>query len=120
MRIVDVHGRKPNDPSVTYVGRQCYGWKPSPLGNPLRYGQLPEVLARYQSWLEQQLATGNKAVVAALDDLSKDSVLGCWCVNLDDDRDKSPCCHAQIVAHVWRQRQEPQGEPIDDDQNEPL
>lgn len=97
MNIINVRPLPPNAPGVVYCGRATRnGWRASPLGNPftLRPGVSREsVLARYRAWLLGRIAEGDAAVIAALEALTDDSVLGCWCRPLS--------CHCDVIVEVW-------------------
>jgi len=75
---------------VVYIGR------PSPLGNPYRISaelSREAAIDNYRRWLYQALTSGNKVVVAAIESLTNESVLGCWC--------KPQACHGDVVASAW-------------------
>ena len=46
---------------------------------------------------------GSTSATELVQSLTPDSVLGCWCVNSDDESDPI-VCHAQIIRAVWRER----------------
>jgi hypothetical protein len=82
----------------------CYIGRPSPLGNPFvlgRDGDRTVVIARYRTWLQEQLAVGpaNPAhtelhrllVVAQRHSLR----LVCWCAPLP--------CHGDVIAELLRE-----------------
>ena len=101
MRVVNVRDygsvTKAELAGVTYVGR------PSLLGNPyshLRHARGCIFVAtreiaidKYRRYLYQRLINRDPQIVATLEALKEDSVLGCWCVPL--------ACHASIIAAAW-------------------
>jgi hypothetical protein len=73
-----------------YVGR------PSALGNPYSIGQdggRATVIQSYRRWLWRRLQAKDSRVLAALRELSEDSVLVCWCA--------PAACHAEVIARAW-------------------
>src|SRR5215471_6941415 len=71
MKIINVSGMTPNDPSVVYCGRRTRnGWRESVLHNPFHIGKdstREQVIANYRAYLIQLLAYGNRKILAALD-----------------------------------------------------
>jgi uncharacterized protein DUF4326 len=104
VKVINLKGKgmKPNDPSVVYCGRQMYGgWRRSPLCNPFkapRDGTHEEVIAKFRVYLLERIEAGDTAITAALDALTTDSVLACWC--------KPKPCHCDVIVEVWKQRRE--------------
>ncbi len=97
MKIINVRGLAANLAGVVYCGRECAGWKGSPLANPYRIGEDGDreaVIEKYRMWLWCRLQEGSPAVLKALEELSEDSVLGCWC----GDRP----CHCRVIEAAWR------------------
>jgi hypothetical protein len=87
-----------------YVGR------PTPLGNPFRLereDQREEVVARYATWLEEELHRGNPAVTRALEELYRslkrrgDITLLCFCAPRR--------CHGEVIAEHLKRRAEAEG-----------
>jgi hypothetical protein len=87
-----------------YVGR------PTPLGNPFRLereDQRNEVVARYATWLEQELHRGNREVARALEELYRRLkrqgalTLLCFCAPRR--------CHAEVIAEKLRLMAEAEG-----------
>jgi len=87
-----------------YVGR------PTPLGNPFRLereDQREEVVARYATWLEEELRQGNPAVTRALEELYRRLkrrgalTLLCFCAPRR--------CHGEVIAEHLRRRAEAEG-----------
>ena len=87
-----------------YVGR------PTPLGNPFRLereDQREEVVARYATWLEEELHRGNREVARALEELYRslkrrgDITLLCFCAPRR--------CHAEVIAEHLKRRAEAEG-----------
>ncbi len=87
-----------------YVGR------PTPLGNPFRLEseeQREEVVARYATWLEEQLRQGNREVARALGGLYRKLkregtlTLLCFCA--------PKRCHAEVIAERLRLMAEAEG-----------
>jgi hypothetical protein len=107
MKIINVRGMKTNDPTVTYCGRNCSGWRKSPLHNPYKEDQkyvredgttvIKTVLALFEEHLLSRLAEGDPVITQALDALTEDSVLGCWCV-------PKKRCHCEVLVEVFRDR----------------
>jgi hypothetical protein len=76
-----------------YIGR------PTPLGNPFRLKndeQREKVVARYATWLEEELHRGNREVAQALEELYQklkrqgSLTLLCFCT--------PKRCHAEVIA----------------------
>lgn len=72
----------------------------SPLGNPFHveeYGR-DNAIARYRPWLDEQIATGNRRVIDALDDIASRAMAGeqvhllCCC--------KPKSCHGDVIREV--------------------
>ncbi len=87
-----------------YVGR------PTPLGNPFRLereDQREEVVARYATWLEEELHRGNREVARALEELYRKLkrqgalTLVCFCAPRR--------CHAEVIAEHLKRRAEAEG-----------
>jgi hypothetical protein len=100
MKVVNVRRRRSNAPGIVYCGRRTYnGWRKSPLYNPYRLdkdGNRAQVIAKYRAYLLREIEKGNRAILDALDALTEDSVLGCWC--------KPLACHCDVIVEVWRMR----------------
>ena len=76
-----------------YIGRQRRGSKDFDWGNPFKIGRdgnRQQVLAKYRTWLRNQVLTG-KVTVEQLAGLYG-KVLGCWC--------KPEPCHGDILAEA--------------------
>lgn len=116
MRVVSVRGLIPstwlNLPNHVYVGRRQFlrtkagqTWPESPLHNPFKLSEMDATTAlikfedRLRSWIEM----GIPSILKALDDLTNESVLGCWCIETDKPRlaEEGAECHAEIIARVW-------------------
>jgi hypothetical protein len=95
------HGPKPDGHSRIYIGRG------SPLGNPyshIRDSQAKflvstreEAIAEYKDWLPQQVAAGNRSVLAALEHIAQRSLEGgvdliCFCV--------PKSCHGEVIRDL--------------------
>jgi len=87
-----------------YVGR------PTPLGNPfrlLREEDRDEVVARYATWLKEQIRRGNPAVTQALEELYRtlkrrgNITLVCFCAPRR--------CHAEVIAEKLKLMAEAEG-----------
>jgi hypothetical protein len=87
-----------------YVGR------PTPLGNPFRLekeDQREEVVARYATWLEEELHRGNREVARALEELYRrlkrqgTLTLLCFCAPRR--------CHGEVIAEHLKRRAEAEG-----------
>ncbi len=96
----------------TYCGRAIPQRPGSPLGNPYKVGDNGDVsgpLERYRAWLWKHIDAKAKAVIEALLAIDDDSVLACWCVDLEgaDIFTEPERCHCQIVAKasVWLRSQ---------------
>ncbi len=104
MQIINVKGLDPKTQDIVYCGRDWAGWKDSPLGNPIRKGfkckickeihKTPsETIPCYKFWLVNNIVQENPIILKAMNELNKDSVLGCWCF-------PNPC-HCQIIIETW-------------------
>lgn len=73
-----------------------YCGRPSVLGNPFPMRKVEdrdEVIEQYRKWLWEQIQTKNKEVMDKLNQMNKDTVLGCWC---------SPKrCHLEVIIKAW-------------------
>lgn len=81
-----------------YIGRTCRDFpQGSPLHNPYRRQGQPRgsTLDDYRRHLYRQIRQGNPAILRALQSLSDDSVLVCWCPQ------PGPC-HGHVVSQAWR------------------
>jgi hypothetical protein len=79
------------NPNHVYCGR------PSPLGNPFAISPnrtREQAIDAYRRWLHEHI--NDAAVDAALEALTHDSVLGCWCHPLP--------CHCAIIIKAWQWR----------------
>jgi len=103
MKIINVAGLPANAPGVVYCGRRTrIGWPQSPLHNPfalVKDGTREQVIAKFRTYLMERIEDGDRKILDALDVLTEDSVLGCWC--------KPAACHCDVIAEVWRSRQPP-------------
>jgi hypothetical protein len=94
--------RKGQGLAGVYIGR------PTPLGNPFRLereDQREQVVARYATWLQQELRKGNRVVARALEELYRalkrqgSITLICFCA--------PKRCHGEVIAeHLKRMAQE--------------
>jgi hypothetical protein len=100
MKIVNVTGMTPNAPGVVYCGRASRNrWRQSPWHNPFRLGKdgtREQAIARYRTYLLERIDQGDRDILDALDSLTTDSVLGCWC--------KPKACHCDVIAQMWESR----------------
>jgi hypothetical protein len=99
---------------LVYCGRLWNRWAASPLGNPCRmhvpcavcnrlHKTKGDTLPCYRAWLYRKVKECDLAVLKALDQLTHDSVLGCWCVDMDDAlADGKEVCHCQVIAKACR------------------
>lgn len=97
MKIVNVRGVSIAAKNITYCGRPTGEWPGSPLANPFvigRDGNRDEVIDKYRHWLWAKIQAKDPEVMAALDRLHEDSVLGCWC--------HPEKCHCEIIEKAWR------------------
>ncbi len=90
--------------------RGVYVGRPTPLGNPFRLEseeQREEVVARYATWLEEELRQGNQQVVRALGELYRKLrregtlTLLCFCAPKK--------CHAEVIGERLRLMAEAEG-----------
>lgn len=94
---------------AVYIGRAMkrYNLPESPLANPFKLTAWTRwgVLEAYESFLYWAIAHVERAdcagIVAALDELTEDSVLVCWCKTPGKEVD----CHGDVIERVWRERQ---------------
>jgi hypothetical protein len=81
----------------TYVGRENkhYGLKESPLANIYHVDQYGRAgaIRKYRQWLWWKMQKRDPEVLGALQKLTEDSVLVCWCA-------PKPC-HAEIIVKAW-------------------
>lgn len=109
MRIVDLHNYRG---SFLYCGRGIYFHRTleavrvnSPLRNPYsvkRHGAL--ALPMFQANLFWQIERQVPAIMEALASITADSILGCWCVNLEGEAifTEPETCHCQLIWKAWR------------------
>jgi hypothetical protein len=118
MRIIDLHEdaaakRVLNATSLfTYVGRRMAGKHPlngSPLANPYKLtGKSPEKIAesiaQYREWLYAKIKAHDREVMQALFAVTADSVLACWCCDLEGPAvlEQPFRCHAQVIFQAAR------------------
>lgn len=108
MRIIKLkYGvRKPADNNFVYCGREMPGFDESPLHNPFKIGvdgTRQEVLLKFRTHLAEQLEH-NEEVQQAFENLTSNSVLGCWCCNKKDAGSGPHYCHCDIIAEFWKAR----------------
>jgi Domain of unknown function (DUF4326) len=90
MHIANKRNHTPT-PSDVYVGR------PSPLGNPFTIGQHGDrdrVIELYGRWLHNRIREQNPDVMEALEALTDDTTLVCWCA--------PKRCHAEMIIRAWK------------------
>ena len=80
-----------------YVGpeQRRYGLRGSRLDNPYlvsSYGRA-EAIELYRAWLWEKIQSGDPMILAALNSLTDDTVLVCWC--------KPKICHADVIVKAW-------------------
>lgn len=91
---------------AVYVGRAHagLGLAASPLANPFtvaKYGK-GSAAPLYRQWLWAELCKAeNEKLVDALDALSEDSTLVCWCCDRENG-DGDLRCHAQVIERCWK------------------
>ena len=103
LRVISVKGLAPNDPSVTYIGRDWAGWRASALGNPfhVKGGDRGATLPKYREWLRRQWVA-NGPVKAELLSIARrvkageDVQLGCWCKH----HGPNTPCHGDVLKEV--------------------
>lgn len=106
MKIINVSRLPAKCPGVVYCGWAFAGWRCSPLHNPFlkdrrgqrRDGTHAEVITKYRAYLLERIEAGDRKILDALDSLTEDSVLGCWCAPLP--------CHCEVIAEVWQNLKE--------------
>lgn len=79
-----------------YIGRG------SPLGNPYeigRNGSREEVIAKYKSYLDNEIKRKNPLIISALSTLNENSVLGCHCAPAQ--------CHGDVIIERVKQSFKP-------------
>jgi hypothetical protein len=88
-----------------YVGRRVRGRHGSVLGNPFKIktdADREDAVARYEAWLREKIAGGDRAIVDELDRLAtvylQDQYLRllCWCAPRR--------CHGEVIAKVVGER----------------
>jgi hypothetical protein len=94
--------------------RGVYVGRPTPLGNPFRLkgeDQREEVVARYATWLEEQLRQGNREVAWVLGELYRrlkrqgTLTLLCFCAPKK--------CHAEVIAERLKLMAEAEGVQVE-------
>ncbi len=94
--------------------RGVYVGRPTPLGNPFRLEEeerREEVVARYATWLEEELRQGNRGVARALEELYRrlkrqgTLTLLCFCA--------PKRCHAEVIAERLRLMAEREGARVE-------
>ena len=103
MRIVKCRRREVDDfgPHFVYCGREWGGYAESPLANNASRSRTPGVAAAaFRVWLWQQLQSSNASVLEAINALTEESVLGCWCVDNDDAATETHC-HCGVTSRAW-------------------
>lgn len=108
MRIVDVR---------MFAGKYIYCGRPMPgrrnatvLANHFNANLIPteDCIRFYDEWLSTRVIERWAPVMAALDAIKPDSVLGCWCVSMEGEDQvlsKPRKCHCQVIWSVWKQLQ---------------
>ena len=100
MRVINLNTS--SETGYIYIGRAVpeYGLEASALGNPytLEDFSRAEAIEKYRDWLWEKIESGDKGVLAALNELSEESVLACWC--------KPEACHGDVVMAAWERLQE--------------
>lgn len=105
MRIIDLHSYKGPAAFVVYCGRDMPNRRASPLANPFTPAQHGvQALPMYRQWLGAKMAAKDSAVMDALYGIDDDSILACWCINLEEDLvfTATEVCHCQLIAKAWR------------------
>ena len=107
MSVVVVNVRRGRPAGMVYVGRECYDFRGSVLGNPFKRqaGQAPgSTLDDYRTWLRDEYRKKGavRRELERLADLAEQGnlVLGCWC--------KPAPCHGDVIREavegILRQR----------------
>jgi Domain of unknown function (DUF4326) len=109
VKIVKVKHGKPQKfetmDGFVYCGRSFGGYSGSPLGNPFLVGKdgvLSQVLSKYRIWLRSKMMF-DCVVRRVMEELTDNSVLGCWCVDKEVAGSGEPECHCDIIAQVWKE-----------------
>lgn len=102
IRVAKVRDWQPDGSYAAYIGRGSRGRKGSPLGNPFqigRDGDRDEVIAKYATWLDEEIATNDEQHMTqacwAFNDLlirhrqGEAITLLCWCHPLG--------CHGDVI-----------------------
>lgn len=101
MKVVDLHHYK--GPHV-YCGRRMPGRPGSPLANPFKVREHgSRCLELYRRHLWAMMRRRDDQVMAALRSLTDDSILGCWCVDLEGEAvvEEPEVCHCQVIVKAW-------------------
>ena len=96
MRVANIRDFNSDWPTqAVYIGRGGRGLPHSPLANPYKIGQhtREEVIGMYREWLWSQIQAKNPRVMEALDSLTEESILVCWC--------HPKPCHGEVVIRAW-------------------
>lgn len=56
----------------------------------------------YRKWLFSRLKDNNRTILAFLHSLGPQSILGCWCVDLEDAFSGEEMCHTEVIAKAAR------------------
>jgi hypothetical protein len=97
---VCIRGMRVNEVDVCKLGRSCYGWEGSCLGNKIRIGvarNRDEVIEKHKRWLWNEInregVSDVRFVLSCLKCrvlLRENVMVGCWC-GLDER------CHVDVV-----------------------
>lgn len=99
MRVVNVSGFQSIEDFLAANPHHAYVGRPSPLGNPYRVkrkaGEQERAAAieSYRRWLWGKIQARDRRVLTALQQLTEESILGCWCF--------PKSCHADVVMRAW-------------------
>jgi len=79
----------------------------SPVGNPFLAGQegpIVNCLRLYREWLHERIAEGSPLILGLFRELTDQSVLACWCTDLEGDAifAAPEVCHCQVLIKGWR------------------
>lgn len=58
----------------------------------------------FRHYLHRDIERGVKTIVEAMRAITEDSILGCWCVDLEGETifTEPERCHCQLIAKAWR------------------
>jgi len=83
----------------------------SPLRNPFKKENHADPIKLYKEHLDKAITDKVPEIIEALAKITEDSILACWCCNLDGDDifTKPVVCHCQIIWQQWKALKESTG-----------